>query len=102
MINPNNSGGNVERWLVEVEIMMKKGLAYAIDMSMVDHASSDRMDWVQKWPGQVRTRQQCVALIMPYTISFTEKMDGCVLRPPHLLSQRRRDKPSAGTHRSRL
>lgn len=54
MVNPNNSGGNVERWLVEVEILMKKGLAYAIDTSMVDHASSDRMDWVQKWPGQVR------------------------------------------------
>lgn len=58
MVNPNNSGGNVERWLVEVEIMMKKGLAYAIDTSMVDHASSDRMDWVQKWPGQVRRPQQ--------------------------------------------
>lgn len=53
MVNPNNSGGNVERWLVEVEIMMKKGLAYAIDMSMLDHAASDRMDWVQKWAGQV-------------------------------------------------
>lgn len=65
MVNPNNSGGNVERWLVEVEIMMKKGLAYSIDSSMVDHASSDRMDWVQKWPGQVRvcerTRQGCNA-----------------------------------------
>ncbi|CAM9242983.1 unnamed protein product [Ectocarpus fasciculatus] len=53
MVNPNNSGGNVERWLVEVEIMMKKGLAYSIDTSMVDHASSERLDWVQKWPGQV-------------------------------------------------
>lgn len=53
MINPNNSGGNVERWLVEVEIMMKKSLAYAIDSSMVDHASRDRLDWVQQWAGQV-------------------------------------------------
>lgn len=53
MVNPNNSGGNVERWLVEVEIMMKKGLAYAIDMSMLDHAACDRIDWVQKWAGQV-------------------------------------------------
>lgn len=65
MVNPNNSGGNVERWLVEVEIMMKKGLAYAIDTSMVDHASSDRMDWVQKWPGQVSfpvERYACTAV----------------------------------------
>lgn len=63
MVNPNNSGGNVERWLVEVEIMMKKGLAYAIDTSMVDHASSDRMDWVQKWPGQVRLQQNATVEI---------------------------------------
>lgn len=54
MVNPNNSGGNVEKWLVEVEVMMKKSLAYSIDSSMVDHSSSDRMDWVQKWPGQAR------------------------------------------------
>lgn len=53
IINPNNSGGNVERWLVEVEVMMKKGLAYAIDTSMADHAASDRIEWVQKWQGQV-------------------------------------------------
>lgn len=58
MVNPNNSGGNVERWLVEVELMMKKGLAYAIDVSMVDHTASDRMDWVQKWPGQVSDLQR--------------------------------------------
>ncbi|CAM9165901.1 unnamed protein product, partial [Choristocarpus tenellus] len=53
MINPNNSGGNVERWLVEVEIMMKKGLAHAIDTSMIMHATEDRISWVQQWQGQV-------------------------------------------------
>lgn len=56
MINPNNSGGNVERWLVEVEVMMKKSLAFAIDTSMVDRLASDRIEWVQKWQGQVRCR----------------------------------------------
>ena len=53
MINPKNSGGNVERWLVDVEVMMKKSLAYSIDTSMLDHATCSRLDWVQKWPGQV-------------------------------------------------
>lgn len=38
---------------MEVEVVMKKGLAYAIDTSMVDHATSDRISWVQKWQGQV-------------------------------------------------
>lgn len=52
-INPNDSGGNVERWLIEVEIMMKKSLAYAIDFAMKDYLQSDRIEWLQRWQGQV-------------------------------------------------
>ena len=52
-INPNDSGGNVERWLIEVEAIMKKSLAYTIDFSMKDAANSDRIEWVQRWQGQV-------------------------------------------------
>ena len=40
-INPNDSGGNVERWLIEVESMMKS-LAYAIDFSMADSMKTER------------------------------------------------------------
>lgn len=53
MINPNESGGNVERWLIEVETMMKKSLAYAIDVSMQDFLEADRIEWLQLWQGQV-------------------------------------------------
>jgi dynein heavy chain len=52
-INPNDTGGNVEVWLIEVEQMMKKSLAYAIDSSMKDYLQSDRIDWLFKWQGQV-------------------------------------------------
>jgi len=52
-INPNDSGGNVERWLIEVEVMMKKSLAYAIDFSMKDATQSDRIEWLHRWQGQV-------------------------------------------------
>ena len=52
-INPNDSGGNVERWLIEVEIMMKKSLAYAIDYAMKDYLESDRIEWLKRWQGQV-------------------------------------------------
>ena len=52
-INPNDSGGNVERWLIEVEIIMKKSLAYAIDFSMKDSMQSDRIEWLSRWQGQV-------------------------------------------------
>jgi dynein heavy chain, axonemal len=53
MINPNESGGNVERWLIEVEAMMRKSLAYAVDCSMKDYFARDRLTWVQHWQGQV-------------------------------------------------
>lgn len=52
-INPNESGGNVEKWLIEVEIMMKKSLAYVIDFAMVDATKSDRIEWLKRWQGQV-------------------------------------------------
>jgi dynein heavy chain, axonemal len=52
-INPNDSGGNVEKWLIEVEIMMKKSVAYAIDFAMKDYLESDRIEWLQRWQGQV-------------------------------------------------
>ena len=52
-INPRDSGGNVERWLVEVEAMMKKSLANAIDDGLVDFHSSSRTEWLRSWQGQV-------------------------------------------------
>ena len=52
-INPNDSGGNVEKWLIEVELVMRKSLAYTIDFSMKDFLESDRIEWLQRWQGQV-------------------------------------------------
>ncbi len=52
-INPNDSGGNVERWLIEVEAMMKKSLAYTIDFSMKDSMKTERIEWLSRWQGQV-------------------------------------------------
>lgn len=52
-INPNDSGGNVERWLIEVEIMMRKSLAFSVDSSMRDYMRTDRIEWLRGWQGQV-------------------------------------------------
>jgi dynein heavy chain len=51
-INPRDSGGNVEKWLVEVESIMKKSLAYAMDQSLIDHTGTERAEWLRKWQGQ--------------------------------------------------
>ncbi|KUF90356.1 Dynein heavy chain 7 [Phytophthora nicotianae] len=53
LINPNNSGGNVEVWLEEVEMTMKKSVALHLDGSIMDYPTKDRLEWVQQWPGQV-------------------------------------------------
>ncbi|GMI06146.1 hypothetical protein TrVE_jg2421 [Triparma verrucosa] len=53
LINPKDSGGNVEQWLVEVEIIMKKSLAYTIDNSYDDFQKKNFMDWIKLWQGQV-------------------------------------------------
>lgn len=53
LINPNNSGGNVEVWLEEVEMTMRKSVAFHVDASIVDYPTKDRLQWVQQWPGQV-------------------------------------------------
>jgi dynein heavy chain len=52
MINPKYSGGNVEKWLVEVETMMKKSLAYSVDASVKDFFEIERKQWLRNWPGQ--------------------------------------------------
>lgn len=54
-INPKDSAGNVERWLVEVESIMKKSLARAIDESLADfhgEKKDDRILWLKSWQGQ--------------------------------------------------
>ena len=43
----------MEKWLIEVEAMMKKSLAYAIDFSMADAMKTDRIEWLRRWQGQV-------------------------------------------------
>ncbi|KAL8008233.1 putative dynein heavy chain region D6 P-loop domain, dynein heavy chain, domain-2 [Plasmopara halstedii] len=52
-INPTQSGGNVEIWLEEVEMAMKKSVAFYLDESIVEYSTKERLEWVQQWPGQV-------------------------------------------------
>ena len=49
IINPNDSKGLVERWLLEVETVMRKATAYSIDCSMAIYSQSKRTDWIAAW-----------------------------------------------------
>jgi dynein heavy chain len=51
-LNPKDSRGNVEMWLLQVETQMRRACALSIDKAVVDYSVSDRSRWVRKWPGQ--------------------------------------------------
>lgn len=54
VINPNSTGGNVEVWLVQAETVMRRSVAYALDMCMKAYAeTTERIQWVQEWQGQM-------------------------------------------------
>ena len=47
------ANGLVERWLVDVERVMRKSIARSIDESMLDYTADERTSWLLRWPGQV-------------------------------------------------
>lgn len=52
-INPADSKGNVEQWLLQVEAAMKRAVAKAVDDSMVAYPKAEsRAQWATEWPGQ--------------------------------------------------
>lgn len=52
-IHPQNAHGMVEKWLLDVERVMKKCIAESVDLSNTDYATAQRSKWVLQWPGQV-------------------------------------------------
>ena len=52
-IHPQNANGMVEKWLLDVERVMKKCIAESVDLSNAAYATTDRKKWVLQWPGQV-------------------------------------------------
>ena len=52
MIRPADAKGAVEKWLLEVESMMKLTMHDVVSRAVDSYATSDRNDWVLNWPGQ--------------------------------------------------
>eukprot|EP00762_Andalucia_godoyi_P000179 ANDGO_02454.mRNA.1 Dynein-1-beta heavy chain len=52
-INPAFAEGAVEKWLVEVEKVMKSSLTKITVDSVEDFAKSAHHEWVLRWPGQI-------------------------------------------------
>ena len=52
-VNEGEKKGNVERWMLEIEKVMRESLKMLTLQSIHDYYNSPRTEWVQKWPGQV-------------------------------------------------
>ena len=53
VVNPMNTGGNVEVWLLQSEQIMKRTVASKCDDAMVDYPTRPRLEFSVSWPGQV-------------------------------------------------
>jgi dynein heavy chain len=52
-VNEGDTKGNVEKWLLECENMMRKSLKTICKESIDAYLGTVRTEWVKKWPGQV-------------------------------------------------
>ncbi len=52
IINTEAARGAVEKWLVELEDLMKKSIHKQIEMAIEDYLNRPRNEWVIAWPGQ--------------------------------------------------
>lgn len=51
--DPQDSQGNVERWLIECEIAMRDTIKHVTRQAFDAYAKTPRINWVTAWPGQV-------------------------------------------------
>ena len=52
-VNEGDKKGNVEKWMLEIEIVMRKTLQEITKAAIADFYKSKRTDWVQRQPGQI-------------------------------------------------
>lgn len=52
-VNEGEKKGNVERWMLEIEKVMRQSLKILTHQSILNYAEVDRTEWVRKWPGQI-------------------------------------------------
>lgn len=52
-MNAGDKKGNVEKWMLEIETVMRKTLRELCRDSLKDYYTTKRTEWVSKWPGQI-------------------------------------------------
>ncbi len=52
-VNEGDKKGNVEKWMLEIESVMRKTLWKICKDAMIEYPNPQRIDWVRNWPGQI-------------------------------------------------
>ena len=52
-MNEGDKKGNVEKWMLEIEKVMRMSLKMLAQQSLADYYNSPRTEWVARWPGQI-------------------------------------------------
>lgn len=59
IVNTTTAKGQVEKWLVDLEISMKFTIREITKKSLIAYTNTDRQKWVIEWPGQVVLAISC-------------------------------------------
>jgi dynein heavy chain len=52
-VNEGDKKGNVEKWMLEIESIMRRSLKGICKESLLSYHSTPRTTWVRQWPGQI-------------------------------------------------
>ena len=52
-VNEGDKKGNVEKWMLEIEKVMRQSLKILAQNSLEDYYTNKRTEWVARWPGQI-------------------------------------------------
>lgn len=59
VIDTAKARGQVERWLVDLEISMQSTIREIIEKALISYKNIERQEWVIQWPGQVVLAVSC-------------------------------------------
>jgi len=62
--------GLVEKWLIQVEILMMQSISEIINNAVKEYANIKRDEWVIKWPGMV--------VLCAATINWTAEVETAI------------------------
>ena len=52
-MNSGDRKGNVDKWMLDIETVMRKTLREFARDSLKDYYKTKRTEWVSAWPGQI-------------------------------------------------